>query len=367
MGLNDRPTTVLLAAGGTGGHVFPALALADELYARNIKVIFATDNRGAKYIKDRPWLAVHIIASGTLRKHPIQFFTDIARMLWGLLQSFDLMRSNAPDVIVGFGGYPCFPPVFSGQILGVPTLLHEQNAVIGKANAGLAKLCTRLALSLPDFTGLNKKTRAKTIVTGNPVRPEIAALSEQPYTPPEPDGRFRILIMGGSQGTTVLGRDLPPLFAHLPEHLRKRLDLVHQIRTPDLAAAQMIYQKAGITARITDFITDVPLALQTCHLFIGRSGASNVAEICVMGRPAIFVPYPHHKDQQQLKNAEIVARAGGAIILPEHNISPQTLLAHLTRFMQTPAELGQMAAGSKSCGQPHAAANLADAVIGLVK
>lgn len=354
--------TVLLAAGGTGGHVFPALALADTLHARGVNVLFATDTRGVKYVKDRPWLNVNVIRAGTIRKQPVALIRDMFNVVVGLLQSFDIIRSHDPDVVVGFGGYPCFPPVCAAQILSIPTLLHEQNAVIGKANASLAKLCTKLALSFPDFTGLSDKQQARTIVTGNPVRPEIAALSALPYIPRDP---FNILVVGGSQGAQVFGTVIPAALRMMPAALRSRLFLRQQVRADDIEAVRKTYAELGINCEIAPFFTDMVGAWRDAHLFIGRSGASTVAEATAAGKPAIYVPYPHHKDMQQLKNAQTVTRAGGAWVMEERDFTPEWLLAQLHGFMQNPDSLSQMAAVSRSCGHPQAADALADAVLAL--
>jgi UDP-N-acetylglucosamine--N-acetylmuramyl-(pentapeptide) pyrophosphoryl-undecaprenol N-acetylglucosamine transferase len=356
---------ILLAAGGTGGHVMPALALADELHNRGAKVIFASDIRGAKYVTDRPWMTHKIIRAGTLRKHPIRFFTDIANIFIGLLQSFDLIRRHRPDVVVGFGGYPCFPPMLAAQIMDIPTLLHEQNAVLGKANGWLASMSKKIALSLPDFTGLSANQQKRAVVTGRPVRTEIAALYDRPYIPPTAGGDINILIIGGSLGAKVLSRDLPPILAALPANLRARLNLTHQILNDDLDAARTVYQRVGIRAHIAPFFTDMPAELNRAHLFIGRSGGT-VAEICCAGLPAIYIPYPHHKDQQQLKNAAVIEQIGGAVIIKEPDLKADTLLAYITDFMQNPDRLAQMSIKARSCGYPRAAQSLADAVLGLV-
>lgn len=362
MGL--KKTTVLLAAGGTGGHVIPALALADELHARGIGVIFATDARGIKYVTDRPWMTTRVIRAGTIRKQPIRLIKDMMSLCIGIIQSWDIIRDNSPNVVVGFGGYPCFPPVFAAQFVGIPTMLHEQNAVMGKANVWLSKLCTRIALSLPDYTGLSDAQRKRTIVTGRPVHAKIDDLYNEKFVAPQNTEPFHILITGGSQGAAILGTALPPVFAALPDHLRARLNLTHQVIAADVDAVKSIYKNAGITATVAPFITDIPDRLATTHLFIGRSGGT-VTEMCVAGIPAIYIPYPHHKDQQQLKNAQVVVNAGGAVIVQEQWFDPITFAALLTDLLQNPEKLQQMANSAKTCGRPHAARFLADAALTL--
>lgn len=357
---------VLIASGGTGGHVIPALALADKLLERGIEVIFATDNRGIVYIKDRPGMITKVIRAGTIRKEPIRLIKDMISMMVGILQSFDLMRDYHPDVVIGFGGYPCFPPVFTAQILGIPSMLHEQNAVMGKANRCLAKMCMRVALSFPNFTGLDDRLKARTVVTGRPVSAGIDALWDHAYTPPEENGPFHLLILGGSQGTAVLSTFIPHVLAELPASYRARLHVVHQILQKDLDSVRTLYDQSGITAVTGPFIENIPDHLAKSHLFMGRSGAM-VTEICVAGLPAIYIPYPHHKDQQQLKNAQVQGQAGGAIIIDERTITKEEIASAIMDLMDNPQKLAAMAKGAKSCGYPYAAQKLADEVINLVQ
>lgn len=366
--MTQKSCTILIAAGGTGGHVIPALALADALHARGHKVVFATDNRGIQYVKDRPWMKTHIIHAGTFRKDIIRLIKDIGNMILGIFESFDLVRDYRPDAVAGFGGYPCFPPVFVAQLLRIPTLLHEQNAVIGHANKYLAMMCTRLALSFPDFTGLSTAQRKRTLVTGRPVAAAIEALYDRLYIPPASEGPFEILIMGGSQGAKVVSHAVAHAFAGLPDSLRRRLKLTHQVLKEDLEEVRNLYKSTGITATTTSYIEagDVARALATAHLFIGRSGAS-VTEIWIAGLPAIYIPYPHHKDQQQVKNAKVAVDVGGGVILQEKDFTLDKLQTLLIDFMQTPSKLAAMAAAARSCAHPRADQALADAVLSLIK
>lgn len=357
---------ILLAAGGTGGHVTPALALADELIARGIPVILATDQRGLKFVEQRTGLTVHLIKAGTIRKNPLRLVKDMIALAIGLFQSFDLLRDARPSVVVGFGGYPCFPPVLAAQIIGTPTLLHQTDAVVGKANALLARLCTRLALSLPAYDGVPDSVRPRTVITGRPSAKAIDDLYDHPYTASRNNDPFNIVILGGSQGAGILSRDVPTALATLPDDLRARLRLTHQILAEDLETVKTLYQAAGITADIAPFFKDIPARLKTAHLFIGRSGGT-VHEISIAGLPALYIPYPHHKDQQQLKNAAVIERAGGAFILQEPDFTDDSFLALIVKLMQDPALSEKMAAAAKSCGHPRAAQKLADAVLDLAK
>lgn len=357
---------ILLAAGGTGGHVAPAIALADELIARGYPVILATDQRGLRYAAPRAGMTIHVIKAGTLRKNPIRLVKDMLALVIGLFQSFDILRDHRPAVVVGFGGYPCFPPVITAQMLGIPTLLHQSDAVVGQANLMLARFCDRLALSLPDYSGLPEKIRARTIVTGRPSAAAIDALYDRPYTPSQNIDPFNIVILGGSQGAHILSDDVPRAFCQIEPALRARLRLTHQVLAPDVDQAKKMYADAGITADIAPFFNDIPARLATAHLFIGRSGGT-VHEISIAGIPALYIPYPHHRDQQQFKNAAVIERAGGALILKEADFTAQSFLAPIQQLMQDPLLSAKMAVAAKSCGHPKAAQKLADVALDLAK
>lgn len=358
--------TILLAAGGTGGHVAPALALADELIARGHGVVLATDTRGLRFVTPRDRMTVKVIRAGTIRKNPLRLIKDMVNLAIGIFQSFDLLRDHHPAAVVGFGGYPCFPPVLTAQIISVPTLLHQSDAVVGKANAWLARFCTRLALSLPDDSTLPASIKKKTVITGRPCAAAIDALYDHVYTTSKGDDPFHIVILGGSQGAKILSDSVPRALCTLPDPLRTRLRLTHQVLADDVDTVRGLYQSAGITADIAPFFKDIPARLAAAHLFIGRSGGT-VHEISIAGIPALYIPYPHHRDQQQLKNAAVIERAGGAVILEEPNFTANSFLAPITEIMQNPALPQKMAAAAKSCGHPFAAKKLADAVIALFK
>lgn len=351
---------ILLSAGGTGGHMTPARALAHDLLARGLRVALATDKRGLKYVPMFGEIQTHLIPSGTAAPGLAGKLKGLAGLVFGILQAFWLLLKTRPSLVVGFGGYPSVPAVYAAQKLGIPTLIHEQNAVIGKANRFLARRAAGVALSLPGEKGYG-------VVTGNPVRPEIAALFNQAYPAPKPGGELRILVMGGSLGAAVFSDVMPEAFAGLPADDRARLFLTQQCRADSLEAVRARYKAAGIKAELHEFIQDVAGELKKAHLVIARSGASTVAEITTAGRPAIFVPYPHHKDQQQKRNAETVAQAGGAWVILEAGFTPESLRARIESFLQTPSLLLKSAEGARSCGNPNAAEKLGDLVVDLIK
>lgn len=357
---------VILSTGGTGGHIVPARALADDLLSRGFRVEVFTDIRGAKFSSLLNNLTVHIVKSGTIRPGLIGKINGIMQLGLGILQAGALLQKLKPDVVVGFGGYPSVPGVYAAQKQKIPTILHEQNAILGRANVFLADKAERIALSIPQTIGLEDYDKVRSVVTGNPVLSDISSLYTKPYAPPKEDGELRILIVGGSLGARVFSDIVPKALAGLDSAYKKRLRITQQCRAEDLDAAQTIYDDAGIHAELGTFFDDIPGKLEQTHLFIGRSGASTVAEITAAGRPAIFVPYPHHKDQQQKMNAEAVADAGGAWVMTENGFTQEALQAKIESFLQNPQNLFKAAENSRSCGRPDAARKLGNLVTALV-
>ncbi|MCD8494101.1 MAG: UDP-N-acetylglucosamine--N-acetylmuramyl-(pentapeptide) pyrophosphoryl-undecaprenol N-acetylglucosamine transferase [Alphaproteobacteria bacterium] len=272
-----------------------------------------------------------------------------------------------PAVVVGFGGYPSVPAVYAAQKLGIPTILHEQNAIIGKANHFLAPKATKIALSFSDSRGIAPEEEGRCVVTGNPVRPEIEALYEEPYPVPSATGALNILVMGGSLGAAVFSEVIPEALCALPADYRARLSLIQQSRGDSIDTVRARYRQAGIEAELHEFIRDVAGALKKAHLVIARSGASTVAEITVAGRPAIFVPYPYNKDQQQKINADVVADAGGAWVMTEAGFTPDVLRARIETFLQNPAVLSKSAEGARGCARLRSAETLGDLVAELAR
>jgi len=358
---------VILSAGGTGGHVIPAQALAQDLLLRGFRVIILTDKRGLKFAPlfgEIPMIEIRAGTFGAGIGAKLRGGLDLGL---GILQARRILKKMKPACVVGFGGYPSVPAVYAAQGLKIPTIIHEQNAICGKANAMLAEKATKIAIAMPRVNGLSDHDSARAVLTGNPVRPEISALSTRPFPPLSQDGALRILVMGGSLGAGVFSRIVPETLALLPPDLRARLELVQQCRAEDLPGAQAAYAKAGIKATLSVFVDDVAGALAWAHVFIGRSGASTVAEVTTAGRPAIFVPYPHHKDQQQKRNADTVADAGGAWVMTENGFTAEALLARIETFLQNTDLLPEAAEKARSCGQPDAALKLGNLVAEVVR
>ncbi len=314
----SQNNTILLSAGGTGGHLFPAEALAVEFISRDNKVIFATDARGEKFynkssLKNDKNVKMHVLPSATWGSGIIGKLSAMITMALGIIKAMILLKKNKVNAVVGFGGYPSFPAVYAAQILGVPTILHEQNAILGKANIRLAIKANHIAVPLPNTKGV-EKYKDKTTVTGNPVRGDILNKHKASPVALTENGEFNIFIMGGSQGAKIFGDIIPQALELLPQHLQKRINLNMQCRAEQIEEVKTKLDAIGISVNIRSFFTDVADRLEQCHLFIGRSGASTVADVTVIGRPAIFVPM-QHADQQQKLNADVIADIGGAWVI----------------------------------------------------
>ncbi len=352
--------TIILAAGGTGGHLFPAEALAQELLNRGHKVVIITDKRGTAFKSLGGKVQILSVRAATFKPGLLSKIAAVRDILIGIVQSAVLLKKLKPAVIVGFGGYPSYPTMFAGQRMGFPTILHEQNAVLGKANLHLANKAIAIAASLPDTRGIKPANQGKVTVTGNPVRAAICAVRDTPY--PSLSGTLEIFITGGSTALThIFNETVPEALKLLPEELRRRFHVVHQCRDVETEATAERYRSAGVQAEIKSFFDDMPQRLTDCHLFIGRSGASSVAEIAVVGRPAIFVPF-RHADMQQKYNAESIAQKDGAWIMLQENFTPPALAEQLGHLIKNPDILENAARAAKSCGQPEAVKKLADLV-----
>jgi len=353
--------TIILAAGGTGGHLFPAEALAQELINRGHTIVIVTDKRGDAFKSLGDKATILSIRAATFKAGIASKLKALRDIIVGIVQAAVILRKQKPAVVIGFGGYPSYPTMFAAQRMGFKTILHEQNAVLGKANIHLADKAIAIAASLPETKGVKDADRSKITVTGNPVRAAVSAVRDVVY--PYTSGTFNILITGGSTALTRLFNEtVPAAAALLPDSLRQRLQIVHQCRDTENAATTERYRTAGVTAEIKSFFSDMPERLSACHLFIGRSGASTVAEIGIVGRPAIFVPLNLHADRQQTYNAMPMALKGGCWIIQQEDFTPQELASQLKALMETPGLLEIAAAAAKACGQPDAVKKLADLV-----
>jgi UDP-N-acetylglucosamine--N-acetylmuramyl-(pentapeptide) pyrophosphoryl-undecaprenol N-acetylglucosamine transferase len=357
------PARIVLAAGGTGGHMFPAEALAAELLARGHQVALVTDRRGGGFGDRLPAVDTHRIAAGGLAGTGLVGRAQgVVQLGVGFFQSRALLGRLKPNVAVGFGGYASVPTVLAASLAGSPTVLHEQNAVLGRANKLLAKRATRIATSFPSVVGVGSD---RAVVTGNPVRPGIAALADATY--PALADELRILVVGGSQGARVFSRLIPEAVALLSADLQRRLTIAQQARAEDLETARANYTKASAKIELAPFFGDMPDRLRVAHLVISRSGASTVAELTATGRPAILVPYPFATDDHQTANARALDSAGAGWLMPESTTTPAMLAERLTALAASPQTLTQAATAARNLGRRDAAARLADLVTSLIR
>jgi UDP-N-acetylglucosamine--N-acetylmuramyl-(pentapeptide) pyrophosphoryl-undecaprenol N-acetylglucosamine transferase len=360
MPTSERSKLILLCAGGSGGHLFPAEALARVLQKRGATVDLATDARAAHF--QFPARAVHLIASATLRgRNPLAIARTAALLAYGTAQAWTLIGRLRPAVAVGFGGYPTVPPLLAARWRGVPTVLHEQNAVMGRANRLLASRVTTIATGFPTLKNVEAATQSKLTFTGNPLRPAVIEAATTPYAAPA--GEFRLLAFGGSQGARVMSEIVPAAIARLPADLRARLRIVEQARPEDLDAVRGAYAKLGVAADCAPFFTDLAQRMAAAHLVVARSGASTVAELAAIGRPAILVPLPNALDQDQFANAGVLEQAGGALRIEQQDFTPERLAAEISALAGTPARLVTMAKAAKSIGILDSAERLADLVM----
>lgn len=357
---------VLLAAGGTGGHVFPAEALAAELLARGYPVALVTDHRIAAPAGALGGVPVHRIAAGGIAGRGLGARARaVAELGIGYLQSRRLLHGLRPRAVIGFGSYASLPPMLAATGLGIPTALHEQNGVLGRANRMLAPRVTRIATSFAHVARLRPAFSGKVVRTGMPVRTGILARRDDPYQAPAEGGPIRILVLGGSQGARVLSEVVPAALAALPAGLRARLAVAEQCRSEDIDQVRAAYRDSGIATELATFFDDVPDRLSAAHLVISRAGASTTAELTAIGRPAILVPYLFAIDDHQTANARAVEEAGGAWVMPQPAFTAAALGDRLAGLLAMPEALARAAACARAAGVPDAAARLADLVAGL--
>jgi len=352
---------VMLAAGGTGGHLFPAQALAEELVGRGFRIHLMTDERVREYGKSFPAEAVHIVPSATLSlSDPVRLPGRLLKLWSGYRKARQLIRINGAAAVAGFGGYPSLPPLLAAAHLKTPTLIHEQNSVLGRANRLLASRVDAVATSFEAVRLLPDAARTKTTFTGNPVRAVVKAVAGSPYPELSAMGEIRLLIFGGSQGARFFADMMPSVVAALPPGIRARLLVTQQCREEDMVRTRAAYDSSGVKAELNPFFMDMPARMAASHLVVARSGASTIAELGVVGRPAVLVPLPHALDNDQLRNAESFERAGAGWLKPQGAIEPAGLASFLAGLLSNPENLKEAAKAALRHGKPNAAGNLAD-------
>lgn len=350
----------VMVAGGTGGHLFPAQALAEELLRRGHTIYLMTDARAKNFGGDFPAVETIIVPAATPNlRHPIKAMKAGFTILNGVRKARKALKRIKPDAIVGFGGYPTFPPFLAASMLGIPGILHEANSVLGRANRALVRFCEKLALGFEN-TKYAEPYSSKLVLTGNPVRDMVHKVADKPYPPLGPEHDVRMVVFGGSQGAQVFSDVLPGAIAALPNELRSRLKLVQQCREDDMQRMAEVYAQARVSVEVAPFFKDLPRLISNSHLVISRAGALTVAELGAIGRPGIYVPLPGSIDQDQLNNAKRMEAAGGGVVMEQAALSPHSLATKITELLADPAHLQQMAQNAKQVGVPDAVQRLAD-------
>jgi len=359
----SKANWVILAAGGTGGHMFPAQALARELLARDVRVALITDRRGGGFGPDLPQVETHCISAKAIAG------TGLGKRLFGALhlgigylQARALLKTLPGDVVVGFGGYASVPTAFAAARQGRRVILHEQNAVLGRANRLLAPRAWAIATSFESVDGVGPADRDKIHLIGNPVRPGIAALASRPAAVADGEGPLRLLVVGGSQGAAVFNTVVPAAISLLPAALRQRIEICQQVRGPEIDTVTAAYRACGVKCELAAFVENMPERLAAAHLVISRAGASTMAELTAAGRPAIMVPYPWAADNHQTANAQRLVEAGGGWLVPQSVLTPESLAERLDSLLSNPAILARAGRCARAVARDRAAVALADLV-----
>ena len=354
---------IVLAAGGTGGHLFPAEALGVALMKRGARVRLVTDSRAVQYGGLFSRDMFDVVPSETVRgRTPWALARTGAMLATGGVMALALLRRLKPRAVVGFGGYPTLPPLLAAKLLGIPTVVHDANAVMGRANKLLSRRVNAIAISLPGVLDHDPQLASKTTLTGTPMRPAILAAAAVPYNAPDATGPLRLLVVGGSQGARIMSEIVPGAIERLEPSLWNRLHLVQQVRDEDMARVRTVYDRLKVNAELAPFFGDLPARLAATHLVVSRSGAGTVAELAAIGRPSILVPLPGAIDQDQFANAGVLQKVGGAIRIAQSEFTPDRLAAEISALAAEPARLADMAKGAKSVGKLDAAERLADLV-----
>ena len=364
--MSPRPDTIarhyVLAAGGTGGHLTPAFALAHELERRGHQVALVTDARGAAIPGKPDFLAAHVLPAGRFGKNPLHWPAGVRAVMQGRGLARRLYRGFEPSAVVGFGGYPALPALLAAGAAGIPAVIHEQNAVLGRVNRLLAGRVDAIATAYPEVDRLRPAHRGKVHLVGNPVRPQVLALRDEDFPAFAATSPLRVLVTGGSQGARVLSQVVPLGLAALPAGLRARVQVTQQCRPEDIEAVRALYAEHAIAAELATYFEDIEARLADAHLVIGRAGASTIAELTAAGRPAILVPLPIATDDHQAANVREMAAAGGARAIRQHAFTPEALAQQIAALAEPPEALAAAAHAAWNCGRPDAAEKLADLV-----
>jgi UDP-N-acetylglucosamine--N-acetylmuramyl-(pentapeptide) pyrophosphoryl-undecaprenol N-acetylglucosamine transferase len=347
----DQIKTIILATGGTGGHIFPALALSEELEKNNYKYIIITDERYKKFVKNYNSKNTFFLPVCNIHKNFFKKILSVLKLSISILQALIILRRNKPDLVIGFGGYASFPTLFAAKCLKLPIMIHEQNSIVGKTNKFFMAAVTKLATSFNVTAGVKEQYKQKIIYTGNPVRKEIMQISDIEYPSFEKIGYLNILIIGGSQGASIFSEVIPAALEKFSPSERNKIKVMQQCRNEDIENVKILYKKINIEAEVVTFFNDVASKLAQANLVISRSGASSIAELCVAKRPAIVVPYPYSAHQHQLHNASVYASSGAGWTMPQDVFTEKTLYELLEKILNDPSILQKAINNSvESCG-----------------
>jgi UDP-N-acetylglucosamine--N-acetylmuramyl-(pentapeptide) pyrophosphoryl-undecaprenol N-acetylglucosamine transferase len=365
--MSAAPRTIVLATGGTGGHIFPAQALAGGLRTHGYRIAVVTDRR-AKAMGGSLGDAdvFRISGAGVSGRSVLNRISAVFQLGVGYLQARRILRKLRPAVAVGFGSYASLPTMLAAAHLSIPTVIHEQNAILGRSNRLLAPRVTRIATAFETVMGVRPEDRDKTAWTGNPVRAAVLAIADRAYPSIEGDGAINILVFGGSLGASIFSEVVPETIAALPENLRSRIRLVQQCRAEDIERVRHVYAARNIDAELAPFFEDMPDRLAAAHLVIARSGASTIAELTAAGRPAILVPFQHATDDHQTKNAQGLCDAGGGWLIPQSTFDRDSLTARLTALLANTKMLRTAAACAGRIGARDATEKLTGLVAGVL-
>ena len=365
---NLKNKTIILAAGGSGGHIFPAESVAEVLLAGGYKVILVTDKRFANFKTGAlAKVETRTIHTGTNAGSLLKKIAGIIGLGVGIVQARLMLAKLKPDFVVGFGGYPSFPTLFAASSLKIPTIIHEQNSVLGRANRLLAGRVNKIATSFPETLMICEKDRAKIEVTENPVRASVRSLRFIPYSTLNGDSKVNILVTGGSQGASIFSQVVPAAIALLPASLRARIRIDQQCRAGDVEDTKTAYETLKINADIAAFFPDIPARLAGAHLVIARAGASTIFELAAAGRPAILVPLPTSMDNHQYHNASAFEEVGGGWVMTQDGFTAASLAARLEEFLTAPDTLAKAAENAKKLGVENAAEKLVDEVLSIMR
>lgn len=364
---HSNSKVVVLAAGGTGGHIFPAVALAEVLVARGFQPHLITDHRFHHYTKSASGvlaeIPIHTIRAGSLGGGVLKKLQNMLGIVLGVWQAWRLLARLKPRAVVGFGGYPSFPTMLAACLRGERTVIQEQNSVLGRVNRALAKSVKVIAATYGETRLMPVAAKAKTVMIGTPVRASVVALAGVEYPVLAEGGILRLLVIGGSQGASVFSEVVPRAMALLPADLRARIRLDQQCREAEIAAVRAEYAALGMQVDLAPFFTDVAARLAAAHLVISRAGASSVAELMVAGKPAVLVPLPIATDNHQYHNATAVEESGAGWVVTQQAFTPESLASRIETLMRMPLRLSEAAAKMRGLGVADAAEKLADVVV----